>query len=151
MVRKNVSPNGFLRKYKCVNKRMGGRKMSIYNGKCRLNGYEDTRDWYLAWETYKYLYRNEELIQEQKYKDILAVAEDIVVWHMCGNDPKSKYDDVLEFYRFYVTLAKNEDEHNFVLTDEVAKYLAFIKKECEKRIVRRVLAFAFEDDSTVRS
>lgn len=125
--------------------------MSIYNGKCRLKGHKDTRDWYLAWETYKYLYRNEELIKEQKYKDILSVAEDIVVWHMCGNDPKSKYEDVLEFYRFYVTLAKNEDEHNFVLTDEVAKYLAFIKKEREERIIRRVLAFAFEDDSTVRS
>ena len=125
--------------------------MAVYNAQCRLKGYEDTRDWYLAWETYKYLYRNKELLKEQKYKDILAVAEDIVVWHMCGNDPKSKYENVLEFYRFYITLAKNEDEHNFVLTDEVAKYLAFIKKEREERIVRRVLAFAFEDDSTVRS
>ena len=121
--------------------------MSIYNDQCRLKGYEDTRDWYLAWETYKYFYRNEELLQEQKYKDILAVAEDIVVWHMCGNDSKSKYEDVLEFYRFYVTLAKNEDEHNFALTDEIAEYLRFIKKEREDRIVRRVLAFVFEDDT----
>lgn len=120
--------------------------MAVYNDQCRLKGYEDTKDWYLAWETYKYLYRNEDMLQQQKYKDILAVAENIVVWHMCGNDPKSKYEDVLEFYRFYVTLAKNEDDRNFVLTDEVANYLAFVKREREDRIVRRVLAFVFEDD-----
>ena len=120
--------------------------MAIYNDQCRLKGYEDTKDWYLAWETYKYLYRNEDMLQQQKYKDILAVAENIVVWHMCGNDPKSKYEDVLEFYRFYVTLAKNEDEHKFVLTDDIADYLRFIKKEREDRIVRRVLAFVFEED-----
>jgi len=130
----------------CVNKIMGGRKMAVYNDQCRLKGYEDTKDWYLAWETYKYLYRNEDMLQQQKYKDILAVAEDIVVWHMCGNDPKSKYEDVLEFYRFYVTLAKNEDEHNFVLTDDIADYLRFIKKEREDRIVRRVMAFVFSED-----
>lgn len=87
------------------------------------------------------------MLQQQKYKDILAVAENIVVWHMCGNDPKSKYEDVLEFYRFYVTLAKNEDEHNFLLTGDIADYLRFIKKEREDRIVRRVLAFVFEDDT----
>ena len=120
--------------------------MSIYNEHCRLKGYEDSRDWYLAWETYKYLYRNEDMLQQQKYKDILAVAENIVVWHMCGNDPKSKYEDVLEFYRFYVTLAKNEDEHNFVLTYDIADYLRFIKKEREERIVRRVMAFVFSED-----
>ena len=121
--------------------------MAVYNAQCRLKGYEDTKDWYLAWETYKYLYRNVELLKDQKYKDVLAVAEDIVVWHMCGNDPKSKYEDVLEFYRFYVTLAKNEDEHNFTLTEEIAEYLRFIKKEREDRLVRRVLAFVFEDDT----
>ena len=121
--------------------------MAVYNDQCRLKGYEDTKDWYLAWETYKYLYQNEDMLQQQKYKDILAVAENIVVWHMCGNDPKSKYEDVLEFYRFYVTLAKNEDEQNFLLTDDIADYLRFIKKEREDRIVRRVLAFVFEDDT----
>lgn len=121
--------------------------MAVYNDQCRLKGYEDTKDWYLAWETYKYLYRNEDMLQQQKYKDILAVAENIVAWHMCGNDPKSKYEDVLEFYRFYVTLAKNEDEQNFLLTDDIADYLRFIKKEREDRIVRRVLAFVFEDDT----
>ena len=60
------------------------------------------------------------MLQQQKYKDILAVAENIVVWHMCGNDPKSKYEDVLEFYRFQVTLAKNEDKHNFILTEDIS-------------------------------
>lgn len=119
--------------------------MSIYNEQCRLKGYEDSRDWYLAWETYKYLYRNEDMLQQQKYKDILAVAENIVVWHMCGNDPKSKYEDVLEFYRFYVTLAKNNDEHNFVLTDDIEKYLYQIKKEREDRIVRRLILFLHGD------
>lgn len=120
--------------------------MSIYNEQCRLKGYENTKDWYLAWETYKYLYRNEDMLQQQKYKDILAVAEDIVVWHKLGNDPKSKFEDVLDFYRFYVTLAKNEDEHDFVLTDEIADYLRFIKKERENRIVRRVMTFVFSED-----
>lgn len=117
--------------------------MSIYNEHCRLKGYEDTRDWYLAWETYKYLYRNKELLQLQKYKELLVVAEDIVVWNKLGNDPKRKYEDILNFYRFYITLAKNEDEDNFVLLDEIVEYLYFIKKEREDRIVRNILSFVF--------
>lgn len=42
--------------------------MAVYNDQCRLKGYEDTKDWYLAWETYKYLYRNEDMLQQQKYE-----------------------------------------------------------------------------------
>lgn len=140
-----MSPNGFLRKYISVDKRIGGRKMSIYNDQCRLKGYEDTRDWYLAWETYKYLYRNKNLWQEEKYKELLEVVEEIVVMHMCSNNPESKYEDILKFYRFYITLAKNEDEHNFVLTEEINKYLRFIKKEREERVAKRILQFVFEE------
>lgn len=81
------------------------------------------------------------MLREQRYKKLLAVAEDIVVWYRLGNDPKSKYEDILDFYRFYITLAKNEYEHNFFLTDDIEKYLYFIKKEREDRIVRRVMAF----------
>lgn len=114
--------------------------MAVYNDQCTLKGYEDTKDWYLAWETYKYLYRNEDMLQQQKYKDILAVAENIVVWHMCGNDPKSKYEDVLEFYRFYVTLAKNEDKHNFILTEDIENYLYGIKKKREEMVLKRLIA-----------
>lgn len=83
--------------------------MAIYNNNCRLKGYEDYRDWFLAWEVYKYLYRNVELLELDKYRKLNKVAEDTVVWHKLGNDPKSKYEDILDFYRFYITLAKNED------------------------------------------
>lgn len=117
--------------------------LAIYNNNCRLKGYEDYRDWFLAWEVYKYLYRNVELLVQDKYRKLNEVAEDIVVWHKLGNDPKSKYEDILDFYRFYITLAKNEDEHNFVLTDEIEEYLYFIKKECEDWIVRNILSFVF--------
>ena len=120
--------------------------MSIFNDLCRLKGYERTRDWYLAWETYKYLYRNEFLLQEQKHKELLAGAEEIVVWHSLGNNPENKYEDVLDFYRFYITLAKNDDENNFVLTKDIEKYLYQIKKEREERIVRRVIAYVFGDE-----
>lgn len=117
--------------------------MATYNDKCRLKGYEDCCDWFLAWEVYKYLYRNEELLVQDKYRKLNEVVEDIVVWHKLGNDPKSKYEDILDFYCFYITLAKSEDEHNFVLTDEIEEYLYFIKKEREDRIVRNILSFVF--------
>lgn len=120
--------------------------MSIYNEQCRLKGYEHTRDWYLAWEVYKFLYRNEELVQKQRYKNLLKVAEDIVVWHSLGNNPKNKYEDTLDFYRFYTTLAKNEDEHHFVLTDDIENYLYKIKRDREERIIHRVLAFIYGDE-----
>ena len=119
--------------------------MAVYNDQCRLKGYEDTKDWYLAWETYKYLYRNENLSREDKYNELLKVVEEIVVMHMCSNNPKSKYEDILEFYRFYITLAKNEDDRNFVLTEDVDKYLRFVKKEREEHVVKRILQFVFEE------
>ena len=117
--------------------------MSIYNKWCRLKGYEHTRDWYLAWKVYKFLYQNETLLCEQRYKVLLEVAEDIVVWHKLGNNPKSKYEDILDFYRFYVSLSKKETNDNFVLTDEIENYLYQIKNERERLIKRRILEFIY--------
>ena len=121
----------------------GGYEMSIYNEWSRLKGYEHTRDWYLAWKVYKFLYQNETLLCEQRYKVLLEVAEDIVVWHKLGNNPKCKYEDILDFYRFYVNLSKKETNDNFVLTDEIENYLYQIKNERERLIKRRILEFIY--------
>jgi len=121
----------------------GGYEMSIYNEWCRLKGYEHTRDWYLAWKVYKFLYQNETLLCEQRYKVLLEVAEDIVVWHKLGNNPKSKYEDILDFYRFYVCLSKKETNDNFVLTDEIENYLYQMKNERERLIKSRILEFIY--------
>ena len=53
---------------------------------------------------------------------------------------------MMMFCRFYITLAKNEDENNFALTEDLEKYLYQIKKEREERIVRRVIAYVFGDE-----
>ena len=100
--------------------------MEAYSRNCRLKGYEDTYDWYLAWEVYKYLHRNENLLKEVRYTDLLSAAEYIYVCHRMAHAPKNSFADMRKFCRFYVTLAKNEDKFNFVLTDEVEKYLISI-------------------------
>ena len=120
--------------------------MSIYNEWCRLKGYEHTRDWYLAWEVYRFLYQNELILHEQRYKDLLDVAEDIVVWHVLSKDPKNQYEDILNFYRFYVILSKKETNDNFVLTEDIEKYLYQIKNERELLIKRRIIEFLYDTD-----
>ena len=75
--------------------------MKAFNDKCKLNGYEDTVDWYPAWETYKFLYRNEEL-RTEKYEDLHDAAEYIIVSHQLSKDMRKSYLDVSDFYRFYV-------------------------------------------------
>lgn len=112
--------------------------MKAFNDKCKLNGYEDTVDWYPAWETYKFLYRNEEL-RTEKYEDLHDAAEYIIVSHQLSKDMRKSYLDVRDFYRFYVTLAKNEDEHHFVITDDVEKYLLVIANTKAERLAERLV------------
>ncbi len=100
--------------------------MKAYSRNCRLKGYEDTYDWYLAWEVYKYLHRNENLLKEARYEDLHSAAEYIYVCHRMEQAPENSLADMRKICRFYVSLAKNEDRFSFVLADEVVKYLISI-------------------------
>ncbi len=98
--------------------------MKAYSRNCRLKGYEDTYDWYFAWD--KYLRRNENLLKEVRYEDLLRAAEYIYVCHRMAQAPENSLADMRKICRSYVSLAKNEDRFSFVLTDEVGKYLISI-------------------------
>ena len=108
--------------------------METYSDKCRLKGYENHVDWYLAWETYKYLYRHENLLKEKRYRALCEAVEYIIVCHRMVKNSQSRFADILDFYRFYVTLAKDEDRYNLVLTNDVEEYLLLIAKNKAERI-----------------
>lgn len=103
----------------------------MYSENCRLNGYEEYSDWYLAWETYKYFHRKENIIKQKRYKSLYEAVEYIIVCHRMVENPQDSFENLRDFYRFYVTLAKNENEYDFVLTDEVEEYLLSIAKKKE--------------------
>lgn len=114
--------------------------MEAYSNKCRLKGYEEFYDWYLAWETYKYLYRNENILKEKKYRALCEAAEYIIVCHRMIENSQSKFVDIRDFYRFFVKLAKNENKHNFIFTDDVGKYLLSISKNKVEQIVDKLFS-----------
>lgn len=114
--------------------------MEAYSNKCRLKGYEEFYDWYLAWETYKYLYRNENLLKERRYWILCEVVEYIIVCHRMAENSQSRFVDIRDFYRFFVKIAKNENKHNFILTDDVEKYLLSIAKSKAKQIADKLFS-----------
>lgn len=99
----------------------------MYSDNCRLKGYEGYLDWYLAWETYKYFYREGNQMQK-RYKALVEAVEYIIVSHRMAENPRDSFEKLRAFYRFYVTLAKDENKYNFVFTDEVKEYLLSIAK-----------------------
>ena len=113
--------------------------MEAYSRNCRLNGYEDSYDWYLAWEVYKYLHRNEGLLKEARYMDLFNAVEYIFVCHRLSHVSDRSYADMKKFCRFYVSLAKNEDKNNFVLTDEVEGYLLLIAGNRNELLAAKLL------------
>lgn len=73
-----------------------------------------------------------------RYAELLSAAEYIYVCHRMAHDPEKSFGDTRKFCRFYVSLAKNEDRDNFILTDEVEKYLLSIAKNKAEQIADKL-------------
>lgn len=85
--------------------------------------YKDIEEWSLAWETYKYINRNPHLRETEIYREIEAFTEDILVRRgLWRNGKTHTYEDLQDFYRFYVTLENKHQPQDFELTDDVIQH-----------------------------
>ena len=118
--------------------------MFLFEEKCRLKKYKKYRDCDLAWEVYKYLYRHKELICDKEYRNLLDVAEQIIIWHRLSHNLWDDYDDIKLFYRRYVSMLEDEEEKTFVLSESVKNHLFLLKQKHDETIKNRFIAFLKE-------